>query len=562
MRFFCLFLLIPTWSLTLSAQVSATRLLEYWKQGNYDWVAREAFQSTDTTGLARLMGLKSLNRTGRFTDAYQMVRSGTFRFSQTRYETEWWYEAGVAAYQLMQSADAFRFWMKSYRLTPDSQTGDHIRMLLFTELTVDESVTLLSENTPFPADPWLPWLRALAASSQQLPAVDGWMIRNGLDPASLPATNTASIPMKKVRIGVLLPFFENADSLDGTEEPGREVLRGFLLRLEETIREWGPSVTVIFKDTRSDPELAAKLAAELISIHRVNLIVGPLFSDECLAVRDLAIQHRIPVITPTATRDDLFAGSSYLFTMNTTLKTRGRIAAEQVKPLIEEAIRLNKTRSARLLLVAEEASDAEVMAASFASLVAEVDSAKVTTALFPADSPDIRRYIPFGREDDPDTLDFIYAPASDPEQAELMVSHISYMRILGNYIVNSAWNTEVIYKKFRVQTAMTVMVNDWAIDTTVADYARFKADYRSVYGGEPGVLAFRGADGADFTAWLIRQGIPGHTEPDAALRSLPVFNGFTGPIWFNGQVSNQAIPILRRQNGSWVPYEPKGLPFH
>ncbi len=114
----------------------------------------------------------------------------------------------------------------------------------------------------------------------------------------------------EIRIGTVGPL------TGGTANYGISVLRGVEIAVEEAndSGELGELTLKIFsEDTEGDWSKAANAFSKLIDINKVDVIVGAVLSSESEAGGPIAMDSKIPTISPSSTAAGLTIGNPYLF---------------------------------------------------------------------------------------------------------------------------------------------------------------------------------------------------------------------------------------------------------
>ena len=57
-------------------------------------------------------------------------------------------------------------------------------------------------------------------------------------------------------------------------------------------------------------------------------MIGPIFSSELTQVSELGELYKMPIISPTATGDDLAISHNYIFQLNPSYEVRGKLMAD------------------------------------------------------------------------------------------------------------------------------------------------------------------------------------------------------------------------------------------
>jgi len=79
----------------------------------------------------------------------------------------------------------------------------------------------------------------------------------------------------------------------------------------------GRAVEIIFRDDHQDPEIARRVVEELIELG-VSAIVGPMTSAMGVAVVPIVNEHKVLMVSPTVTTEDLTGLDDYFFRVSST----------------------------------------------------------------------------------------------------------------------------------------------------------------------------------------------------------------------------------------------------
>jgi branched-chain amino acid transport system substrate-binding protein len=128
-----------------------------------------------------------------------------------------------------------------------------------------------------------------------------------------------------IKIGVIGPL-SGEYSLYGVA-----VERGAKLAAKEINEAGGlfdKDFEVIAYDSKGQPDEGVNVYNRLVDQDEVDAIVGGTFSGVTLAIKDLAVQEGIPVLTPTATHPDVTLDADNIFRACYTDSYQGAIAAQ------------------------------------------------------------------------------------------------------------------------------------------------------------------------------------------------------------------------------------------
>jgi len=110
-----------------------------------------------------------------------------------------------------------------------------------------------------------------------------------------------------VKIGAIGPFTGPAGMW------GEQFKRGIELALSELNPEERGSLQIIYEDSEADPKKAVSAVQKLISADKVQVIIGPLSSNEVLSVAPIAEKAKVVLLTPTAPHKDITNAGKYIF---------------------------------------------------------------------------------------------------------------------------------------------------------------------------------------------------------------------------------------------------------
>lgn len=131
------------------------------------------------------------------------------------------------------------------------------------------------------------------------------------------------------KIGVLLPLMKNSPENED-RKTGELILKG----IKDEITDYKSSglsnqnIELIIEDTKRDNNVTLELINKLGSDKDVIAIFGPIYSSELVNNTGAAEFHKIPIITPTATSNELAKNNPYVFQLNPVYDTRGRLIAK------------------------------------------------------------------------------------------------------------------------------------------------------------------------------------------------------------------------------------------
>lgn len=131
----------------------------------------------------------------------------------------------------------------------------------------------------------------------------------------------------QVKLGVALPLFR--DSEDNTKKQlGNEILDGIKFALAQHSKNGGTKVTLEVLDTQRDPKIANEVIASFGEDSSILGVIGPVFSSELMESALNGPEHKMPIVSPTATGDELASNYNYVYQLNPSYEVRGKLMAE------------------------------------------------------------------------------------------------------------------------------------------------------------------------------------------------------------------------------------------
>jgi hypothetical protein len=131
---------------------------------------------------------------------------------------------------------------------------------------------------------------------------------------------------QNLKIGVALPLFE--DSQDKSQKQlGSDILAGVKFALDEYNKIAVEKINMELRDTKKDPTITEEIMNEFGEDPDIICVLGPVFSTELAAVVDAGENFSLPIVSPTATGDELAESHDYIFQLNPSYKVRGTLMA-------------------------------------------------------------------------------------------------------------------------------------------------------------------------------------------------------------------------------------------
>ncbi len=149
---------------------------------------------------------------------------------------------------------------------------------------------------------------------------------------------------QSVKIGVALPLFEDSDD-DSKKELGSDILNGIRFAVGDYNRTATTKIILDIKDTKRDINTTVDICKGFAENDTIACILGPIFSAELAEVADIGSSEKIPIVSPTATGDELAETHDYIFQLNPSYEVRGKLMASYL---------INEMGMQRFAVISEE----------------------------------------------------------------------------------------------------------------------------------------------------------------------------------------------------------------
>jgi branched-chain amino acid transport system substrate-binding protein len=311
---------------------------------------------------------------------------------------------------------------------------------------------------------------------------------------------------------------------------------------------------MFFRSVGEQPSTAGAAVDSLVRLDRVDVLVGPLYSDEARAAARVAESNRVVMIAPLATDQSVSEGRQYVFQANPTISMRGRRMAR----FAAESLLLRSTG----IIHEESEVDARQIANGFAEEARQI-GLQVPYRLELSSRRDWSR-LPGAFEADSTLTDSIrasaesvYLPIMGRDAQGKIQDALAGLKRFGTsvrVIGNAQWHDLSV--RTEASEVRATYANDFYIDTARNGVQTFIRRFRLLTGNTPDDLSVTGQrlayTGHDVTRFLLQSVEPGRARPrPEAIRRPPRYNGLGVRIDFDEQSNiNHALFFHRYRDGN------------
>ena len=341
-------------------------------------------------------------------------------------------------------------------------------------------------------------------------------------------------------IGVVLPQFE----FDAPEyEIPQHLYYGIQLAVEQFNQENPDTKAFItYRNTNPDAGIAKSVIADLVYKEGIDVLIGPLFSEVAKEFSNLAEVYEIPILLPLANADSLDLYNNYVFQLNPSFATQGKIMARKAVlelgydtlGVIAEAQSLGAPAARAFRHEAERLG-------GYVEYYFEED--------FESLGYDIRDYTQFFTTDTLDSVAMVkavYAPFTGSiaqTLIESMLTDLEAMRSKVAILGSEEWQ-EINIESRRLDSTQLYFSRSFDVDTSTSEARKFISEFRIRFSTVPNQFAFIGYDAASIILDQL-DFVNNPADLRDSLKNLRGYDGLSIDVSFNGTHVNEQIRIER-----------------
>ncbi len=360
------------------------------------------------------------------------------------------------------------------------------------------------------------------------------------------ATQLKSGFAKRLRVGVLLPA--TFKPFDGSGDIGAsKLMLGAILAKDEANHLSQRAFALLAARSTSGlrPESIVEQAKLLIEQDSAQVILGPMYSEEAIAVSRYCGSRGVVMLTPTATDERISALSPTSFQLNPTHRERGASIAR---------FAIQELRAKTAGVFAQDSTYGKDMGEGFKEAFEKLGGEVKLFALLPEAFSSFSKAIAplnltFNKQlGYPLTqFDVIYLPMTSPEAVAIALSQLRFYNIRGELLGSSDWLDERLLNNRDLVTNFY-----YASDFQLAENSATNSVvylYKTRFGEEPNAFFWLGYDAMEylFRATLSRDQT---LDIKTALSAAPPIETHHIPVFFDGKNVNQMMNIIRFSNGA------------
>ena len=582
--------------------------LRLYEQGDYE-LARQNFELV-VTKLPQsplittnyLMLIKSLYKLKNYTDVIERCKTFLEKFPKSTYTDDVLYVLGNTYYQLDRYRTAAKSWINSLDASDDSRLEakleNLISQVIIYKMNVEEISILYSDVTASENGEMLvsiAWAgkefkegKNNAARERLNESIKKYPNNGFTKKAEKLLSSNGQQFSEDERLALLLP-------LSGfNEEVGKSILEGAELALEEFNHQHNSNLKIAVKDYGQEITKAITAYKDLSQNQNVLGVVGPLENDITAACAAISHYEKFPLISPTATENDLVGYSEYFFQLSTPID----IVAESIAHYALDSLKISRYATFAPL------DDHFIKMVSKFTETVEKSGAQIAVQswYYPGDQDVYKQFMKIKRtglklafadsvsQQNPDILpgqiDSLYKdyltveeekmeetkvnidsadiPVSSidgifipifKEDLELIAPQIAYSNIQAQYLGNKDWYNDEQLKNNKNYVNGIIFSSDGYLNEESWDYRQFRNAFRTKYKKTPTLYAIIGYDSFKYILQAYDSATPDMNRNQFLLnlKTLNTYNGIYRKIDLNKERVNQSVQLLKYNYGQIIP---------
>lgn len=358
------------------------------------------------------------------------------------------------------------------------------------------------------------------------------------DQAPQNADATAQFPRIEIlNVGVFLPLKGEAAA------SGESMLNGLVIAAEEINAAGGVlgrPIRLVVRDTRSDPERAAKAASDLITQDKVFALIGGLSGGGAEAAA-IANEYGIPLIAPGSTMPGVLSNEPWVFRISYVDFLSGRVMAKFAESL----------GATRTVVLYDPASEyAKALAVAYGKAFKRKRGRQIAGEPFATGTVDFSGHIEAIRKRNPDV---VYLP-TDPALAASILKQARAAGLNMPFLGTATWDCEEFLRDAGEAARDCYLPGRFVPGGTTEAGRMFSNKYAAKHNAAASSMAALGFDSLAILVNAIRTANGTDAEGlRSALSSTIGFPGLTGSISIDPALAvSRAIPVLKVEDGKFV----------
>ncbi len=339
-------------------------------------------------------------------------------------------------------------------------------------------------------------------------------------------------------VGVILPL--NEDRTNTANSDAEEILEGIKFAFSEHNRgrEEG-KIGLLIRDTKNARNNIRGIKQEFENLPDLISVIGPLYSDECRIAIEEFKGTLLPLISPTATDDDLTLLDNHFFQANPSFGLRGRLMAQYL-------FFVEKKRNIAVLNAIDGYSPnlAHAFSQEFQRLGGKVIMRETYRSGDASINDAIIKLSPFAG-----MIDGLYLPLSDKNDGQVILTQMVHSNLVIPIYGNQDWFNVRGFDLSPQLSNNLVITSDYFIDFSSSEYQTLSREFRARTGKDLNRNCLYGYDAAKYLISAIDKSHSNRNSVKLKLESGFIFKGIKNDISVDESRINKFANIIRYKDG-------------
>ena len=324
-----------------------------------------------------------------------------------------------------------------------------------------------------------------------------------------------------VSIGAVLPLTGEAASY------GTSLKKGLDLALD------GCDVTIVYEDSKGEPKTAVSIVNKLISVDKVDILIGDMFTNTTMAIMPIAAKNGILLLTPTASSSELSEKGETTFRLYPSEKEEGEVLLSFYQKKFDG-------HKGAIIVVNE---DAMLKVASIINQDGEKQVIEYTSGL--------TDFTPLIQKIDRNT-EVVFLIGYFEECRQLIKQSIEMNKNFSFIGLSTLYTPLLKTTLGSVSSPIYMSAPKASLDTANVFTAAFIKKFISKYKEEPDIWAGYGYDSGSIVLKVIQSSKENGTSYVKEMYNVRGFDGITGVTTINEDRSiNKSMDIVEYTNGDF-----------
>ena len=340
-------------------------------------------------------------------------------------------------------------------------------------------------------------------------------------------------------LGVILPVFSK-DTAFSHVEPAVEILEGIKFAVSEYNTRNNNKIGLLIRDSERNTEKIKEIKEEFENIKSIKAIIGPVYSDEVKTTLELFKNSDIPIISPTATENDLTTVYPNFFQANPSFILRGKIMAQYIY-FVE-----NKKK---LAILSPDSGYSTTLSTAFKNEFVSLGGKIIIDLTYSGNSYDLSPQI--SKLQEAKDIQGIYVPLTDKSDASVVLSQLEQHGINTRLYGNQDWLSAKGFESSSTLSNQLIFTSDYFIDYDDPDYQAFNKSFYQKTHMDVTRNVLYGYDAAKFVLDSFHNDNPDRTQLKTVMESGMIYKGFHNNISFDSGRVNKFLNIIRYRDGKF-----------